>query len=249
MKFSITRLLLQLAITSILLSKPGWSQPVIETISLKEVLKEVTNKNPEILASKKMWEAKKASVPSSWSLENPMLGIMYEDIPNNFNLSQSEFKRYTIQQNIPFPSKLLSQRKVAANERNSFEQEYKETVRKVLTEVKNTYYQYYFSLKNMEVLHHHVEILNNFSKITQTQYMVGKASQPDVLKIQVELSLMNNELLETDQRLAINVAQLNILMNKAVNSPLHLPEEVKKDSLKYELAQLQEMAKQNRPQI
>ena len=249
MKFSITRLLLQLAISSILLSNPGWSQPNLETISLKEVLNEVAGKNPEILASKKMWEAKKASVSVSWSLENPMIGLMYEDIPNNFNLSQGEFKRYTIQQNIPFPSKLLSQRKVAANERNSFEQEYKETVRKVLTEVKNTYYQYYFSLKNMEVLHHHVEILNNFSKITQTQYMVGKASQPDVLKIQVELSLMNNELLETDQRLAINVAQLNILMNRAVNTALHFPEEIKKDSLRYDITQLQEMAKQNRPQI
>src|SRR4030065_61173 len=173
MKFSITRLLLQLAITSILLSKPGWSQPNLETISLKEAVKES----------------------------------------------------------------------------NAFEEEYREKVREVLTQAKKAYYQYYFGLKAMEVIHHHVEILSNFSKITQTQYMVGKASQPDVLKIQVELSLMNNELLETDQGLAINVAQLNILMNKAVNSPLHLPEEVKKDSLKYELAQLQEMAKQNRPQI
>src|SRR4030067_3442645 len=124
MKFSKTRLTLQLLITILFFLSVGWSQPVIETISLKEVLKEVTNKNPEILASKKMWEAKKASVPSSWALENPMLGLMYEDIPNSFNLSQSEFKRYTIHQNIPFPSKLLSQRKVAANERNAFEQEY-----------------------------------------------------------------------------------------------------------------------------
>ncbi len=230
----------------ILLFSLSWGQ---QTVSLKEITSEVLNKNPEILAAKKMWEAKKAAVPSSWSLENPMIGLMYEDIPNNFNLSQSEFKRYTIQQNIPFPSKLLSQRKVATNERNSFEQLYQETVRKVLTEVKNSYYQYYFSLKYMEVLHHHLEILNNFSKITQTQYMVGKASQPDVLKAQVELGLMNNELLEIDKQLAINVAQLNILMNKAVNSPLHQPEEVKKDSLKYELGQLQETAQENRPQI
>ena len=249
MKFSITRLLLQLAITSILLSKPGWSQPNLETISLKEVLSEVAGKNPEILASQKMWEAKKASVSTSWALEDPMIGIMYEDIPNNFDFSQSAYKKYYVQQNIPFPSKLFLQRKAAVNESNAFEEEYKEKVREVLTQAKKAYYQYYFGLKAMEVIHHHVEILSNFSKITQTQYMVGKASQPDVLKIQVELSLMNNELLETDQGLAINVAQLNILMNKAVNSPLHLPEEVKKDSLKYELAQLQEMAKQNRPQI
>ena len=116
MKFSITRLLLQLAITSILLSKPSWSQPNLETISLKEVLSEVAGKNPEILVSKKMWEAKKANVPASWALDDPMVGIMYEDIPNNFAFSQSAYKKYYVQQNIPFPSKLFLQRKAAVNE-------------------------------------------------------------------------------------------------------------------------------------
>ena len=249
MKFSITRLLLQLAITSILLSKPSWSQPNLETISLKEVLSEVAGKNPEILVSKKMWEAKKANVPASWALDDPMVGIMYEDIPNNFAFSQSAYKKYYVQQNIPFPSKLFLQRKAAVNESNAFEEEYKEKVREVLTQAKQVYYQYYFGLKAMEVIHHHVEILSNFSKITQTQYMVGKASQPDVLKIQVELGLMNNELLETDQRLTINVSRLNILMNRTVNAPLHYPAEITKDSLKHDLTQLQEMSKEKRSQI
>ena len=249
MKFSITRLLLQLSISSILLSKPGWSQPNLETISLKEVLSEVAGKNLEILATRKMWEAKKATVPASWALDDPMVGIMYEDIPNNFAFSQSAYKKYYVQQNIPFPSKLFLQRKAAVNESNAFEEEYKEKAREVLNQAKKAYYQYYFGLKAMEVIHHHVEILSNFSKITQTQYMVGRASQPDVLKIQVELGLMNNELVETDQRLTIAVSRLNILMNRSVNAPLHYPEEITKDSLKYDLIQLQEMAKENRPQI
>ncbi len=224
----------------------SWGQ---ETISLKEILNQVLKKNPEILASKKMWEAKGAMVPASWSLENPMIGIMWEDVPNSFNLGQSMEKRYTVQQNIPFPPKLLAQRKVSISAKSSFEQEYNETSRRVLTQVKSAYYQYFFTLKNMEIFHHHVEILTDFSKIIQTQYMVGKASQPDVLKIQVELSLMNNELLDLDRKLVVEVSMLNIFMNRTVNSPLPQPEEITKDSLKYDLTQLQEMAKQTRAQI
>lgn len=224
----------------------SWGQ---ETISLKEILNEVSKKNPEILAAKKMWEAKGAMVPASWSLENPMLGIMWEDVPNSFNLGQSMEKRYTVQQNIPFPPKLLAQRKVSISAKSSFEQEYNETARRVLTQVKGAYYQYFFTLKNMEIFHHHVEILTNFAKIIQTQYMVGKATQPDVLKIQVELSLMNNELLDLDRKLVVDVSMLNILMNRAVNSPLPQPQEIKKDTLKYDLTRLLEMAKQNRAQI
>lgn len=237
---------LKILLFSIILFNLSWG---LETISLKEVLNEVAGKNPEILATRKTWEAKKANVPASWALDDPMVGIMYEDIPNNFDFSRTPHVSYTIQQNIPFPGKLLLQRKKAVNEKNAFEEEYHEKKREVLTQAKQVYYQYYFGLKAMEVIHHHVEILKNFSKVTQTQYMVGKASQPDVLKIQVELGLMNNELLETDQRLTIAVSRLNILMNRAVNAPLHYPEEITKDSLKYDITQLQEMAQANRSRI
>jgi len=237
---------LKILFLSIFLFNLSWG---LETISLKEVLNEVANKNPEILAAKKVWEAKKAEVPAAWALEAPMIGIMWEEIPDNFDLSRAFHETYTIQQNIPFPGKLLLQRKRALNEKNAFQEEYQEKRREILTQVKRTYYQYYFGLKAMEVIHHHVEILKNFSKITQTQYMVGKASQPDVLKIQVELGLMSNELLETDQRLTIAVSRLNILMNRAVNSPLHYPEEITKDSLKYDLTRLQNLAQEKRPQI
>jgi len=233
-------------ILTLLLFNTSWG---LETISLKEVLNEVAGKNPEILTYKKMWEAKEANVPASWALDDPMVGIMYEDIPNNFDFSRAPHVSYTIQQNVPFPGKLLLQRKKALNEKNAFKEEYQEKKREILTQAKKAYYQYYFGLKAMEVIHHHVEILSNFSKITQTQYMVGKASQPDVLKIQVELGLMNNELLETDQRLTISVSRLNILMNRTVNTPLPFPEEVKKDSLKYDITQLQEMAKEKRARL
>ncbi|MEK7851788.1 MAG: TolC family protein, partial [Deltaproteobacteria bacterium] len=54
-----------------------------EAVSLKALIDEALQNNPEIKASRERWEAAKAAIPQARSWEDPVLSVMFDKIPDS----------------------------------------------------------------------------------------------------------------------------------------------------------------------
>lgn len=224
-----------------------------ETVSLNSLIGEALKNNPQIKAAQYRHEAARARVRLLRSLADPKIEYEYDKITADMDALMtgrtSPMRTFAVSQEVPFPTKLFFRRQSAQKEASSFEQEYKETERKVVKEVKEAFFQLFLSHKKIAVTKENLELLDGFIKIANAKYSVGKAKQQDVLRAQVEYSKLSNQLVLLQQEQKIAQAMLNALLDRPADQVLGTPEEKKDKDLEIEEAKILQLAKDNRPEL
>jgi outer membrane protein TolC len=224
-----------------------------ETVSLNSLIGEALKNNPQIKAAQYRHEAARARVRLLRSLADPKIEYEYDKITADMDALMtgrtSPMRTFAVSQEVPFPTKLFFRRQSAQKEASSFEQEYKETERKVVKEVKEAFFQLFLSHKKIAVTKENLELLDGFIKIANAKYSVGKAKQQDVLRAQVEYSKLSNQLVLLEQEQKIAQAMLNALLDRPADQVLGTPEEKKDKDLEIEEAKILQLAKDNRPEL
>ena len=242
--------ILIMVISILLLSmKPSWASDQ-KTISLKELIDEALANNPEIKASTERWEAAKTAIPQAKSLEDPLLSVMFDRIPDSsVNPGASMERVYSITQEFPYPGKLGLMGKMAEKEAQMIFEEYKGKERDVIRDIKAAYYDLFMIYKSIEVNLETKEILHHFSKIAEARYATGLVSQWDVLKAQIELSQLANEIIILEQEEESAKARINRLLNRPAESPLGEPAPINDRKNLPPLELMGELALHERPEL
>lgn len=219
-------------------------------LSLKAVLNETLQNNPELKAARNLYEARKARIPQAGSLEDPWISIEKEKIPKGtLKLGSADETMYGVQQMIPFPTKLILRGKVASTEANMAWQDYLAKEREIIAKVKNAYYELYMIQKSIDINEENKILLRQFEKIAETKYSVGTATQQDVLKAQVELSKLINELITLEQEKETAKARLNALLNRPIVNPMEVPKDFESPQLDLEWSKLENLTLEHRPEL
>ncbi|NIR65433.1 MAG: TolC family protein, partial [Aliifodinibius sp.] len=113
--------------------------------------------------------------------------------------------------------------------------------------VKTTYYSLFFVDKSLETIDKNTRALEEFVKIAETKYSVGKGLQQDVLRAQVELSKMEDKRINLEQKRESLESRLNALLNRPVDQELGNIDTLRFIPLPYDYAQLTELTEQRRP--
>jgi len=213
-------------------------------LSLDVVVKETLENNPEILAAENKWEAAKAKVPQVRWWDDPQLGVSFEKIPQgSYSLGAAKMRMLSISQIIPFPGKLTLKGRMAQSEVMIAKEEYEAKKQELTARVKSAYYRLFLVYKSIEIEKEQRDLLRKFSKIAETKYAVGQAAQHDVLKAQVELSLLADDLITLQQEdLPTAEAKLNDILNRPPHSPLGVPEEFTVPKLEKNRKEIEEFA-------
>jgi outer membrane protein TolC len=218
--------------------------------SLGSLVEEVLQNNPQIQAAKQRYEAAKARVTLTRSLADPMVEYEYNKIiPGMIGNNTDPMRMFSASQEIPFPTKLFLRKQAAQKEANSFEQEYRETERKVIQELKESYFQLFLNSKKIALTKDNLELLNQFVEIANKKYSVNKASQQDSLKAQVEYSKLANQLVLLEQEKKITESMLNSLLNREEDPVIEPLEEKNNKDLELNEADIIKSAKENRPEL
>ena len=229
--------------------QPSWASGE-KTISLRLLIDEALSNNPEIRASKERWEAAKTAIPQAKSLEDPLLSVMFDRIPDSsVNPGASMERVYSITQEFPYPGKLGLMGKMAEKEAQMIYEEYKGKERDVIRDIKAAYYDLFMIYKSIEVNLETKEILHHLSKIAEAKYATGLVSQWDVLKAQIELSQLANEIIILNQEKESVRARINRLLNVPVESPLGDPASINDQKNVPPLELMGELALHERPEL
>jgi outer membrane protein TolC len=216
---------------------------------LPELIQEVLARNPELMAARRQWEAATNRITQALSLDDPILSVQLWNFPQNFNVMQTQNNIFGLAQNLPFPGKLALKGNVASRSAEMTEQAVRAKERELVARLKQAYYDLFLAQKAVQIHHEQVELVRQFVEIANAKFRAGKGSQGDVLKAQVELSLLFQHLPVLEQRRETAEAMLNTLLDRDPASPLGLAQEPSQRPLENPIDDLHRLALNDRPEI
>lgn len=156
---------------------------------------------------------------------------------------------YSIQQMFPFPGKLSAMGEAAGKNADMYESQSKALERKIIRDVKSTYYELYLVQKKIDINKENQDLMRNFIEIASKQYEVGMGKQPDIIRAQTELSTLINDGINLLKEKVSVEAMLNTLLNRPANSSFGSTEEILDDIPNWSFDQLSGLAYDTRSEL
>src|SRR3990167_1926868 len=219
----------------------------VQTLDLQQLINEALKNNPDLFAAISRANAFKEIPSQMGTLDDPKFEIGLLRVPMNTLSANEPMKEITVMQSLPYPGKLSLKIELAQKEAEAAEDEYRDMEVKLIQMVKDAFYDLYFVYKAIEITERNKLSLRDFVKIAEAKYSVGMGLQQDVLKAQVELSKIIDELIRFERERQSAEARLNILMNRLPQSPIGKPGDIKKSEFRFTIEELQSTSVENRP--
>jgi len=215
---------------------PAFAQ---ETLSLRGIIEEAKNNNLELQALRRNIKAKEAKARAEGVLDDPSFRIEMEDLsrdnpfPSPGNAMQT---KYGISQMFPYPGKRSLQKDIALKEILMAGVEVRIRELEIVTMVKEAYYDDLLMSESIKIVKEIKGLLSNMTEIATIKYATGQASQQDVIKAQVESTMLINEITELEAEREVVQAGLKALLNRSQEAPLSDPPAIlgKKADIKVE---------------
>lgn len=220
--------------------------------SLADLIRELVDNNPGIKTARYRFEAATKRPSQAATLPEPRLSYTNFGVGHPFgglNASNFAYHGFGVSQELPFPGKLSLAGEEARKEAESEGQMYRATLLDAISKLKVAYYEWFARTKAIEITQRNRELMERFERIARARYSVGKGIQQDVLKAQVELSGLAQQLEIFEQRRASTQAQINSLLIRAPNTPLGQPPDLKRSPFEFELSVLLGLIQKNSPQL
>jgi outer membrane protein TolC len=246
---------LTVAITGLLVfsGEPSKAQDadllVHKTLTVSDLIQEALARNPEIVAARKQWEAATTRITQARSLEDPTLSVQLWNFPQTFNVTQTQNSIFGLSQSFPFPGKLTLKGEVASRSAEMTEQALRAKERELIARLKQAYYDLFLVQKAIQIHHEQVDLLRQFVEIANAKFRTGKGSQTDVLKAQVELSLLHQHLPVLEQRRETAEAMLNTLLDRDPASRLGIAQDPPQMQFDKTIDDLHLLALNTRPEL
>jgi cobalt-zinc-cadmium efflux system outer membrane protein len=104
-------------------------------------------------------------------------------------------KMLGVSQRLPYPGKRGLREAVAAKDAESVALGYRETVNRVVRDVRVAYYDLALAERSIEIVERNKQLVAQLLQIAEGRYTVGQGAQADSLKVQTQLAKMDEELL------------------------------------------------------
>ena len=159
--------------------------------------------NPEIQAARSRFEAATKRPSQVGTLPEPTASYTNFGVGHPFsglNGSNFAYQGFGVSQEFPFPGKLGLASEQAKREAESEQQNYRSVVLGVTAHLKVAWYEWLAIQKAIELTRKDRDLLSRFEEIARNRYTVGKGLQQDVLKAQLEVSTIEQQLVILDEK-------------------------------------------------
>ena len=208
--------------------------------------------NPDIKAAEQRWRAAQARPSQEGSLPDPMVNTGYHNESfGRLTQGSSDFSwiRLGAEQEVPFPGKLSLKETVAAREADREGAMYAAAVLSVVTRLRVAYDDYALVHKSLEIVHRNQGLLQQLEQAAEARYRVGEGLQQDVLRAQVELSVLRGRLTSLEQERQSAAAMLNAILNRPPAAPLGAPQPIEKVPFSRTADELEGIARERSPNL
>ena len=172
------------------------------------ILKQVSGNNPEILAYKKLLEARRSEAVTDLTPPDPVFSFGY--MPGNNELSGTK-KIWSVNQSFSFPSKYLHQKRISRSTIILAEQEFNLGKLNILLDAKLALLDLIYKKKSLVLLRERKEGYDTLVKAWKTLVIHGGGTITDFNKIIMEVSSLDLKINRTEADISMLVNRLNYL--------------------------------------
>jgi len=126
---------------------------------------------------------------------------------------------------------------------------YQQTRLDLIAEAKESYFELWYLNKAINIVSKNKDLLEKFTKIAEAKYAVGKGLQQDILKAQVEISKLTDQLTLLEQQKELTITKINSLLYQDLNIVLEVTEDLKATEFSHTLAGLNEITLSSSPTL
>ncbi len=237
----------------VLVAIPAISQSDEAVVALKDLEQEALQNNPEIRMIEKRVESAEEKKTLAAAMPDPMIGYELRNVgslsTSTIGKEEMSMQGVVFSQEIPFPGKLSTMGRAAGKQAEREQENFRETRLRILNSLKTAYYDYSLAYKSSEILERNKEVMNNFQRIAETRYATGQGIQQDVIRAQLEVSMLLERVALQEQKKEAQRAMINSLLGRDPLAPLGRPADVLKVSLDRTLDNLSGAALAHSPAV
>ncbi len=222
-----------------------------QPLTLDTLLAQVMARNPALLAARTRVLGAEARISQARAWDDPLIGVEWYATPvTSLNPFRDGMETdYFVQQMIPFPGKksLMGEAESARSRvagRNAAAIE-----RDLVAETKRAYAMVFSAQRRIEVNQENIRLLQQITESARTRYSVGRGTEGDVLKLQVEIAKLRNERSQLDQELASAAAMLNALRAASQDAEIGKVADFTPEEFRWSVEELTAQAAESRPEL
>ena len=222
----------------------------MHSLSLSEVTRAVSERNPAIREALRRWEAAKQRViqEGAWDdlkVSGTAKARRYVDVPPNAFTDQM----VSVEQAIPISGKNRVRAQIAAADAiTAFEQVRRQQL-DVLTKARSAYFRLANASAQIELNRKNYQSLTQIAEIGRSRYEVGTQTAADVLMSETEAAKLLEVRRDLERNVATEQSQLNVLMNRDAFAPLAVSDDVPVGHREFSITSLRSATLSNRPEI
>jgi outer membrane protein TolC len=230
-------------------------------VAIGPLVDELLARNPELQALRKRYEAALTRPYLDSALPDPRITAGWISNGNplpGFGLGTEPTSNigFQVAQEFPYPGKRALKGGMARKEADSQGQMFRVRELGLVVQLKGAFHELRFIYEAIDILGRNQSVLERLARVAEARYSVGKAMQQDLIKSQVEISILENRLVLLEQRKASVTAEIVALLNRPAGSPLGRPEPIGKtpdlpplETLQAQVAQASPMLRAQRDVI
>lgn len=177
-------------------------------LSLAALLEEVKAHNPGLQAAQERAAAMAAMPVQARAWDDPTLSYEAWNTPESFRLDRADNNIFRLSQKIPFPGKRALAGDVATHEAAQSAHDAENVELEVVAAVTRAFADLWLAYERLDVLTREKALVERLTHVVEERYGTNEATQADVLRSQVELTHLVNQL--QTERLAIDHARAEL---------------------------------------
>ncbi|MCX5677429.1 MAG: TolC family protein [Planctomycetota bacterium] len=191
-----------------------------ENPTLADYLALAASNNPGLAAADAKWKAAAERVPQAKSLDDPRLSYRTA-------LSQDmRTHEVVVEQMFPWFGKLDLRAAVAQQEAEAARQQYEAQRLKVVYQVKNAYFEYYYLARSIDTVKQNRDLVKSLGDISLARYKAGTGGYQDVTRAQVELGKLEDQVRTLEDSRGAAAARLSAVLGRPLGAPLPWPQAI-----------------------
>lgn len=205
------------------LGVPVAAQTAADSLTAETAVRIALDSNTMLRAARARAAAAAQRVRPAGALADPQLqfGLMNRMV-SAFGSTEDPMtmEQLQVMQMLPWPGKLGAARRAARHTAAAEEAGAGEQARMLAAGVTMAYYEVAYADRALEVMHRTRALLRDFQNVATTMYAVGSGAQQDVLRAQVEVARMGEEIIRMEQMRVAAAARLNALLGRDAMQPV-----------------------------
>lgn len=221
---------------------------ITEESTLSDYLGYAALNNAGLEAAFLRWKAALEKIPQVTALPDPHFTYAYF-IQSVETRVGAQRQRFALTQTFPWLGKLSLRGDAAAQAARAEKARYDSAKLKLFYQVQQAYYEYYYLARAIDVTQENLSYMQHLESVARASYSAGIAPYGDVIRTQVELGKLEDNLKTLQDQAEPIAAKLNAALNRPPDAPLYWPGKQKEIKASFKSDELLSWLRESNPDL